>query len=229
MRAPRILLYDIDGTLVLTGGAGRRAMRHAFGAVTGNANALVDISLGGMTDRLILRAGFEAIGHAFEEKAVEELLALYVEKLREEVPRSEGYEIMPAAVETVEHTLGLEGVAVGLGTGNVREGAHIKLERAGLASSFAFGGYGSDAEDRGEVLRIGAERGAASLGVPLVDCRVLVIGDTPRDVSAAHEIGAACVAVGTGSHTTDSLRAAGADFVYDDLTHPDLPALLLEA
>ena len=96
----------------------------------------------------------------------------------------------------------------------------MKLERGGLASPFGFGGYGSDHEDRAELLRAGARRGAARIGQPLEACRIVVIGDTPKDVAAAHAIGAVCIGVGTGGHTASSLRELGAHTAVDDLRDP---------
>jgi phosphoglycolate phosphatase-like HAD superfamily hydrolase len=108
-------------------------------------------------------------------------------------------------------------VAIGLGTGNVRAGARAKLERLGLHHRFAFGGFGCDHEVRARLLGIGAERGAAHLGRPLDACRVVVIGDTPRDVAAARAIAAEVVAVATSAFTVDALRAAGATAAFPDL------------
>ena len=119
------------------------------------------------------------------------------------------------------------GTAVGLGTGNVRAGARIKLERVSLYDQFAFGGFGCDHEDRAELLRVGAERGAAALGVERGECRVVVIGDTVRDVDAALRIGAECIGVGTGAGTPETLSGRGATAVFATLAVPGaLEALL---
>jgi phosphoglycolate phosphatase-like HAD superfamily hydrolase len=118
-------------------------------------------------------------------------------------------------------------MAVGLGTGNVREGARIKLERVGVHHHFRFGGFGNDAEARPEVIRLGAERGAAELGVPLAECRVVVIGDTPRDVHAAASIGAECIAVATGSYSVEELQASGARHTFPDFSEPVALSALL--
>ena len=96
---------------------------------------------------------------------------------------------------------GRPGFAVGLGTGNVEEGARLKLDRVDLCRHFSFGGYGSDHADRAELLAIGARRGRARLGVGDGPCRVVVIGDTPKDIAAARAIGAESIAVATGSYT----------------------------
>jgi phosphoglycolate phosphatase-like HAD superfamily hydrolase len=116
---------------------------------------------------------------------------------------------------------------VGLGTGNIERGARIKLERVDLNPRFGFGGFGCDAEDRGELLRIGAERGAARLGVARAACRVVVIGDTPLDIAGARAIGAEAFAVATGAADPATLSAAQPDHLFESLAAPGaIPALL---
>ena len=213
-----ILLFDLDGTLLLTGGAGRRAMEAAFEEVCGASHVLSGFSFGGMTDQLIVRTALRGLGHPDDAEAVQRVLDAYLELLPDEVERSERYRVLPGARELVESLHGLEGVALGLGTGNIRPGAMTKLGRGGLDVFFDFGGFGCDAEDRVELLRAGAERGAEKLGVPLDECRVVVIGDTPRDVSAACAMGARCVGVGTGGFSPQELYGLGADAVFADLS-----------
>src|SRR5687767_5274768 len=95
------------------------------------------------------------------------------------------YRVHAGIRESLDHLAGLTEVALGLGTGNIREGARLKLERVDIYSPFAFGGFGCDHEDRVQLIRRGAERGAQKLGLPMSECRVVVIGDTPKDVAAA--------------------------------------------
>ena len=226
MRAPTVLLFDIDGTLVTTGGAGRRAIERAFETVTGIRDAM-RFSFGGMTDRAIVRAGLESAELVVSEAAIDELLAVYLGVLPEEVERAREYFVHPGMREAVVTARQTRGVAVGLGTGNVRAGARIKLERVSLYDQFAFGGFGCDHEDRAELLRVGAERGAAALGVERGECRVVVIGDTVRDVDAALRIGAECIGVGTGVGTPETLSGRGATAVFATLAVPGaLEALL---
>jgi phosphoglycolate phosphatase len=143
------------------------------------------------------------------------------------VPRSAGFRVYPGAPELLEALVGRDGVAVGLGTGNLREGARIKLEHARLQHHFAFGGFGCDHEDRAALVRVGAERGASHLGLPLSACRVVVIGDTPKDVAAAQAIGAEAVTVETGGAAAAELLAVGAAHAFPDLAAPGvLPALV---
>lgn len=213
---PTIALFDIDGTLVTCGGAGRRSMERSF-VEAGAQREHAAFEFGGMTDRAIARQGLRTAGLDDSDAAIDALIARYLEHLAEEVPRSPGYRVLPGAREMVDRVLATEGYAVGLGTGNVEPGARVKLARAELHELFAFGGFGSDHEDRARLLAIGAERGAARLGRAVSECRVLVIGDTPKDVGAARAIGAECLAVATGSYSAEDLRAAGAEVVVEDL------------
>jgi phosphoglycolate phosphatase len=226
---PTVLLFDIDGTLVTTGGAGRRAMALAFERLHQRPDACDSFKMSGMTDRAIVRKGLEVIGVTPSEPAIDALIAAYIAGLYEEIPRvlESDYRLHPGMREAVETALGLEGFAVGLGTGNVRPGAKVKLERVKLYEQFTFGGFGCDAEDRTALILHGAEQGAARLGKALDECRVVVIGDTPKDVEAARGIGAQCIGVGTGSYSAEQLRLAGAEFAFDDFSAPGaLKALL---
>ena len=227
---PTVLLFDIDGTLITTGGAGRRAMARAFDEQYGRGDALAEIPLDGMTDRLIVRLGIEAVGREASEAAIDGVLAAYLRALSDEVTRvaPERYRVHRGMHEAIAVTA-RQGAAIGLGTGNLRAGAKIKLERVELHDCFTFGGFGCDAEARVELIRVGAERGAAALGVPVSECRVVVIGDTPKDVAAAHGIGAEAIGVGTGRFTPEQLRESGARFAFHDLSEPGaIDALLAD-
>jgi phosphoglycolate phosphatase len=219
MRPSTIALFDIDGTLVSCGGAGRRSMERMFADLGVPASACA-FDFGGMTDRAIVRQSLGNAGLGDDEVTMERCLAGYLSHLRDEVPRSPTYTVRPGVLELLSRLEAITGVAVGLGTGNIEEGARVKLTRGELAHRFSFGGFGSDHEDRAQLLAIGAERGAARLGKPLRDCRVVVIGDTPRDVAAARAIGAECLAVATGTHALDVLRDAGAHVAIEHLASP---------
>jgi phosphoglycolate phosphatase len=219
-RRPTVLLFDIDGTLLLTGGAGRRAFERAFATMTGRGDACAGFSFGGMTDRAIAREGLLALGRAVEEALVERLFEHYLDALREELLRTQNYTVMPGVRELLAALSPHRHLALGLGTGNLRRGAEAKLRHGQLWDPFTFGGFGCDHEQRGELLRRGAERGAERLRSALDDCRVVVIGDTARDVAAAQQIGAECVAVETGGVAADALRKAGSCTVFRDLRQP---------
>jgi phosphoglycolate phosphatase-like HAD superfamily hydrolase len=215
---PTVLLFDIDGTLVSMKGCGRRALARAFAGAFGRDDVYEGFQFGGMTDPAIVRHGLATVGAATDEATMARMLAAYVTCLADEVARSRDCLVHPGVEAVLDAAASRADVAVGLGTGNVRAGADVKLARLGLAHRFGFGGFGCDHEERPRLLQVGAERGAARLGRTLAACRVVVIGDTPRDVAAAHAIGAEVVAVGTSAFAVEELRAAGARRAFPDLT-----------
>jgi len=215
---PTVLLFDIDGTLLSTGGAGRRSMERAFERHAGRRD-ICSFPFAGMTDRAIVRAGLAALGGPADEREVDAVLALYLAMLAEEITTAV-CRVHPGVEAALDAVASRAAYAVGLGTGNVREGARLKLGRVGLFERFAFGGFGCDHERRDELLRLGAERGAALVDAPRAACRVVVIGDTPKDVAAARAIGAEAIAVATGSYDADALAACGADQVFASLAAP---------
>jgi phosphoglycolate phosphatase len=216
-----LFLFDIDGTLVSGDGAGRRAFDRACLEILGVAGALGSgdgaIKLDGMTDPLILAHVFERhfqrSGSADECQAV---LDRYIAHLPGELRASKKYWVHEGVHEALD-LLHRRGAAIGLATGNLREGARLKLEHAQLWHRFAFGGFASDAADRAELVAIGIARGRAHHGKPVSDDQVWVIGDTPRDVHAAHKAGARCVGVATGSYDVAALRESGADVAVPTL------------
>jgi phosphoglycolate phosphatase len=226
---PTVYLFDIDGTLISTGGAGRRAMEGAFRDMHGTTGpAAVQFSFAGMTDRAIVRAGLAALEHhAPDPAAIDRVLDRYLVHLAEAVASTVTYQIHPGVVGVLAWLQGVSQIALGLGTGNVKKGAYAKLARGALDTPFSFGGFGCDAEDRTELLRVGATRGAEALGVSLTDCRVVVIGDTPKDVAAAQGIGADCIGVGTGGFEPRVLRELGAQNAFATLEEDGVRDALL--
>ncbi len=216
---PTVLLFDIDGTLVTTGGCGRRAIERAFARYTGRDDAF-QFPFDGMTDRAIVRRAQQAIGSPADESAIDAFVPLYLQTLAEELEVAQNYRVHHGMERAVDAALGRDGFAVGLGTGNVKEGAKLKLGRVGLDTRFGFGGFGCDHEHRPTLIRIGAARGAAQLGVPLAECRVVIIGDTPKDVHAAQAMGAESIGVGTGSFGPAQLMACGATAAFRHLDEP---------
>ncbi len=192
-------------------------MRRAVRRHLGDDTCLDDLSFQGLTDPLIVRHALARAGVAVEPGVLRAILATYVDALAEELARAEGYRILPGVTTVLRALEGRADTAVGLGTGNLRAGARLKLERGGLERYFAFGGFGCDAEERAALLRVGAGRGADRLGRELGDCRTVVIGDTPRDVAAAAAIGADCVAVCTSGCSPDVLQAAGPCTIFRTL------------
>jgi phosphoglycolate phosphatase-like HAD superfamily hydrolase len=230
---PTVYLFDIDGTLLLTGGAGRRSMRAAFADVDPERGpAAIAFSFAGLTDHGIVRTGLLALGTpAPDEAAINRVLDHYLARLEDEVARADGYQIMPGVLDVLELLFARAAnapFAIGLGTGNVKRGAYTKLARGALDARFAFGGFGCDAEDRTALLGVGAARGAALLGLAPNECRLVVIGDTPKDVTAALGIGAECIGVGTGGFAPEALAALGARHAFATLAEAGVHAALLD-
>jgi HAD superfamily hydrolase (TIGR01549 family) len=212
-----LVLFDIDGTLIRTGGAGLRALERAA-AELGMERACAGIRLAGATDPIIVEEMFtRRQGRTPRAEETAALLARYLVFLEEEIAATTEYRVL-RGVETSLDLLETRGAAVGLATGNVERGAEIKLRRGSLWHRFAFGGYGSDAAERARLVA------AAIAKAGRKHDEVVVIGDTERDVAAAHACGARAIGVATGPCTTDDLAAAGADWVMATLD--ELPGWL---
>lgn len=218
------ILFDIDGTLINSGGAGARSWLLAFDELYGIPADIGEFTDTGMTDPEVGRKTFEAV---LERRPSEDEFAKLLERrqhyLHRTAAESEGYEVLPGAAEILPTLLG-EGYLLGLLTGNLEQSAHIKLHRARLNRFFSFGGYGSDAEDRGEVARIALRRAGLVYGAAVSPEQAIVVGDTPTDVVGAHAAGMECVGVASHHYDADQLRAAGADYVIESLTE-GLPGL----
>jgi phosphoglycolate phosphatase-like HAD superfamily hydrolase len=174
-----------------------------------------------MTDRRIVRSGLQQLQAFEDEGIIDAVLDEYLELLPEEIAAATDYGAHEGLEQALDVAEGLAEAAIGLGTGNVEPGARTKLEPLGVNPRFAFGGFGSDAEDRATLLRVGARRGAQRLGSEVGACRVVVIGDTPEDVVAAAEIGAVCLAVATGTFPLEELRAAKPTLAVPRLDVPE--------
>lgn len=226
----KLVLFDIDGTLVLTGKAGLRAMNRALQEVFGHANGLEGIAVAGRTDWAILADAVDRIGHRLDGALLSDLRRRYVENLSEEIqhPGQGRKAVMPGIREILGELARRDDLLVGLLTGNFEEGARVKLEYFDLWRYFRCGAYGGDAADRNALVPIARER-ARACGLPQIgDADVLVVGDTPHDVACAHAAGAVAVAVATGSSSIDELRAAGAEHVFEALGDPTAFLRLLE-
>lgn len=219
-RRPTVILFDVDGTLISSGGAGRKALVRSFERLYDRADACEHFSFAGMTDRAIFREGLRTIGAEGTESEIDRLLEDYLANLADEVAEAEVYDVHPGVIDALEALVDLPHVALGLGTGNVEAGARTKIERMGLNGYFDFGGFGCDAEPRAGLIAAGALRGAERLGRPLSECRLLIVGDTPKDIIAAHDNGGVCIAVATGGASYEALIDAGGDLVCHDLTDP---------
>jgi phosphoglycolate phosphatase len=215
---PQAVLFDIDGTLISTGGAGARSWRYAFDELYGIPADIGEFTDAGMTDPTVARLTFKAaVGHEPSPRELATVMAAYLDRLPYEVEHSDKYRVLDGAEELLRKLGREKGILLGITSGAVEAAAHIKLSRAGFNRYFPFGGYGSDSGDRIELTKCALARGGMLLGHPLEPKEVLVVGDTPKDLDAAH--GAGCVAVGvaTGHYSREQLEEAGADIVLDSL------------
>jgi phosphoglycolate phosphatase-like HAD superfamily hydrolase len=212
-----IVLFDVDGTLIHSGGAGVRGMNAAFHRLYGVTGALDGVTLAGRTDRAIVGDVLRAIGVEPTPAEVARVRTAYVDDLRVEIKRpvAPPGAVLPG-VETLLDTIGtLAHVQVGLLTGNFEPGAAVKLEHFDLWRRFAFGAFGDDHVDRRALVPDALARAARAGVATASPGRVVIVGDTPLDVDCARAHGARAVAVTTGSYDRAMLMAAGADLVVD--------------
>lgn len=215
-----VVAFDVDGTMVSTGGAGARSWKRGFDKLWGVEADISKYTKGGMTDPEVGRITFKGVlGREPEPQELAQLMHAYLGFLPEEVADSLGYRVLPG-VEDLLLRLIEAGVLVGITSGAVEAATHIKLARAGLNQYFSFGGFGSDSKDRGELTRKAIGRASIVLGSPLDPARVCVVGDTPMDIDAAHAAKAIGIGVATGKYKLDELKQSGADHVLSNLTEP---------
>ncbi len=213
----RILLFDIDGTLVSTGGAGAVAWRRAFDDLHGIPADIGQFTDAGMTDPDVGAKTFEAVLHRKPSPhELAQVVQRRLEYLPEAVAESAGYKVLPGVPERLKQ-LSRDGHLLGIITGNGDGAAFVKLARGDLMRWFTFGGYASAGVDRPEIVRQAVARGEAMLGEDVPNTQIYVIGDTPLDISAAHAVGCTAVAVATGHYDAAALREAGADHVLETL------------
>ncbi len=214
----RVVLFDIDGTLIVTGGAGAASWRLAFDELYGIPADIGQFTDVGMTDPDVGRKTFVAVlGRQPGRAEFTKLMERRLHYLRQTVADSADYRVLPGVFDLLPKLID-GGFLLGLVTGNVEAAAHIKLHRAGLNRFFSFGGYGSDSSDRAELTLTALRRANLVYGEHITKEQCLVVGDTPHDVDAAHAAGIACVGVGSHHFTADQLRAAGADYAITSLT-----------
>ena len=218
----RLLLFDIDGTLFLSGGAGSRALNKAFLELFGRPNAFDQIPVAGRTDPLLLDDAIARTELALDESQRKEFQDRYCDLLEIEIlkpnPRKR---LMPG----VKHLLGRlqkqRDIYLGLLTGNYARAAKTKLKHFGLWSFFACGAYGEDGANRNDLFPVALKR-ARSVGISIGSPEnVFVVGDTPLDILCAQAGGAQSIAVATGSYDLEALKRKGATIALSDLSRPD--------
>ena len=212
------ILFDIDGTLIISGGAGAASWRMAFDELYGIPADIGEFTDTGMTDPDVGRQTFVAVLHRQPSRAeFAKLLERRLHYLYGTVADSENYRVLDGVEEMLPRLLG-DGYLLGVVTGNLEAAAHIKMHRAKLNRYFSFGGYGSDSTDRGELTRIALARAALVYGEDVSSHQCLVVGDTPHDAEGAHAAGIKCVGVASHNFDSDQLKAGGADYVIASLT-----------
>lgn len=213
-----LYLFDIDGTLLWTGGAGGRAIDTVFARRYQLTRAMSRIDAGGKTDPLIVEEIFlTRLRRRPTAGEIDKIIADYERELRAELARATSFRLLPGAAEILEHLGGLDGVQLGIATGNTRNGARAKLEHAGLWHHFSFGGFGCDSRDRHVLVATAIERAESAAGRPWPRTSIVVVGDTVRDIEAARACGVRVVAVATGRPSRAELEAAGPDATLDGL------------
>lgn len=217
--AAQIILFDLDGTLIRAGNAGSRSMAIAFNNLFFRENAFARISFTGMTDPAILRQAFmDTFNREPSSKEANVFFQEYLRVLSQEVPGAEKYEVLPGIPQVIQGLIN-KNMAVGLATGNLKDGARIKLQRADMWKRFPFGGFGSDSEDRVQLTAMAIQRGETLLGhgVDPQDC--LVIGDSPAEAMVAGALGTKFLLVGTGWTGIEDLQALKPDIFVRDFSN----------
>lgn len=217
---PVVVLFDVDETLVHTGGAGAKSWMAAFDKLHGIPADIGAHTSAGETDPQVARATFNAVLH--REPTTEELSQLYAAYLRHlggEIWASEHYRVLPGVQDTLL-ALGDAGVTLGIVSGAMEGAARTKLVPANLNRFFVFGAYGSDSPDRAELTRLAIDKASRLHGTKLGPEEVYVVGDTPHDMEATNAAGAVAVGVASGHYSTEDLKAAGGVHVLGSLEDP---------
>lgn len=227
---PQLLLFDIDLTILRTGGAGLRAMEEAFAAHTGRRGPLTAPHPDGQTDPVIVERLF-ALNDAPYEAArdYEPFMRRYLARLEEEAQHPADWQLMPGVVPFIERLAHDNRYLLGLLTGNDERGARHKLSAFDLNRFFAIGGFGSDSALRHELIPVAIARAERHFGVPLAPCDVLTIGDSIYDVRAALQAGIGVLAVASGRTGAAELAAEGARHILPDLADTEAALAMLEA
>lgn len=219
----KLILFDIDGTLIGTGGVAMRTLYRALEELHGPRPEGVALHPDGKTDPMIVRELLAGMfpGREFSMDECYAVVSRYVELLPKSLTDEPGYEILPGVQALIERLRDHPDAVQGLGTGNVEAGGRVKLERGGISDFFPFGGFACDHPIRGELIKIGIEKGRKHAGEDVPLEHVFIVGDTPHDISAARFAGARAIAVATGRHDAADLASHEPDLVMENLEDLD--------
>ena len=212
----RLILFDIDGTLIDSGGAGVRSLDLALKDLFSIDNGFHGISMAGKTDTQIIKEGIMKHGLS-GNGTIDAVIKAYLNYLRREINNDRKH-VKPGIYEVLDELKPLQDLGLGLLTGNIEQGARIKLEPFRLNEYFPAGAFGSDDEDRNNLLPIAVKRFEELFQQKIEADNCIIVGDTPRDVECAHIYGAMCIGVATGPYSYEDLIEAGADYVVHDLS-----------
>ncbi len=230
MKTPKLLLFDIDGTLLMTGGAGAEALNMAFENCFGIAGAWRGIVPDGKTDPMIIEEmAMGALGRHLSADEYTKICTLYLDFFTERLPRSERFRLLPGVPDLLRELETRGNLLLGLATGNFETAAWQKVGHGGIRSHFKFGGFGSDSRDRGELTCTAVRRGLQLLGRQADPDDIFVIGDTIFDVLAGKKAGARTVGLTTGRYTAEDFKPYAPDWILSDLSDANAFFELLES
>lgn len=218
----QVVLFDIDGTLLTSGGAGYKAFNAIFSNLYGVTDVCKGFKAGGMTDDLIIGQLYQsALGRDATAEEVLQVRQAYIESFAGYYAQTERLRIMPLAVETVTALAQNKNISLGLATGNYKQTAYEKIKRLKIDQHFAYGGFGCDSPSREELTALALQRGKDHIGRE--PSAVYIVGDTTRDIECAKHIGAKVIAVATGAHAFEVLAELQPDYLIRDFSEfPDL-------
>ncbi len=217
-----LLLFDIDGTLIMAGNAPRQAIIKTFQGLYGTDGSIDDISFMGRTDPAILQdVAKRLLGRTLQDNELARVAERYLTLLPGELRRLKSFRLMPGVDRLLPLLAAMEDVILGLETGNLEPAAYMKLKLGGIDGQFTVGGFGSDSDDRTEIVSIGIKRARQSSHEPIPEENIFLIGDSPYDIAAGRDLGINTLAVGTGYAEPEVLLAESPSCLLPDLSDTD--------
>lgn len=223
VESPRLFLFDIDGTLILGGGAGETALHTAMQVRFGRTDGFTTITMAGSTDRHIAKELLVANDLPVTEENIAAVLETYLDVLPGLLSQRNGC-LLPGIIPLLDRLSAHEGCVLGLLTGNLRRGAEIKLSHFGVWHYFPFGAFADDHDDRNELGAFACARALEYHGQEFPPERIYILGDTPKDIACGKVFGAKTVAIATGQYTKEELAKHDPDILFEDFT--DLDAVM---